>query len=174
MAHFCLLVTINGRHLTPASSEWSQLWTPSPLWGQSTSLDSLFRQRRLSNTIRPVPSTTLNPVRVVAPVRDSYINVYTQCCVLTQTGNRHTMLHTYSHDIVIDIDACMLDFAAMHRSWRSYISVLCVIYHCLWILVACKQHWHHSGTMNHHRQCPKYGCYIFPHVLQGWCLHHST
>ena len=45
------LLETGVRHLTPASSEWTQLWTPSPLLGQSTSLDSVPVQPRLSRTI---------------------------------------------------------------------------------------------------------------------------
>ena len=57
------------KHLTPASLLWpTQLWAPSPLWGQSISLDSLPVQRRSSSTIWPEPSITLLPVKVVAPV----------------------------------------------------------------------------------------------------------
>ena len=67
------LLDTGGRHLTPASSEWTQLWTPSPLLGQSTSLDSVPVQKRLSNTICPVPSTTALPVRVVAPERVEWL-----------------------------------------------------------------------------------------------------
>jgi len=43
------------RHLTPASAEWSQLWTPTPLCEQSISRDSLPVQYKLSRNIPPIP-----------------------------------------------------------------------------------------------------------------------
>ena len=42
-------------HLTPASSEWTQLWVPSALAGQSMSLASLPRHWTSSSQIWPAP-----------------------------------------------------------------------------------------------------------------------
>ena len=42
-------------HLTEASSEWTQLWTPRPLLVQSMRRDSVPVQATLSRTIGPVP-----------------------------------------------------------------------------------------------------------------------
>ena len=53
-------------HLTPASSEWTQLWVPSGLAGQSMSLVSVLLQWTLSSHICPEPSVK-PPVRATAP-----------------------------------------------------------------------------------------------------------
>ena len=44
-----------GMHLVPTSSEWSQLWLPRGLAGQSNSLVSVPRQAVLSTQMGPVP-----------------------------------------------------------------------------------------------------------------------
>ena len=43
-------------HLTDASSEWSQLWIPIPMWLQFNNSDSDPVQITSSNQIGPVPS----------------------------------------------------------------------------------------------------------------------
>ena len=55
-------------HLTDASSEWSQLWTPIPLWLQSNNSDSDPVQNTSSNQISPVPCPKWANERAV-PVR---------------------------------------------------------------------------------------------------------
>ena len=57
-------------HLTLASSEWAQLWTPTPLLGQSQSLFSEPVQPTLSSKIGPVPWPKNAKDRAVAPNKD--------------------------------------------------------------------------------------------------------
>ena len=67
-------------HLTPASSKCAQLWTPSGLLGQSTSLVSLPPQFTLSRRMGPVPWPNCANETAVAPVGQNLQIV--NCCRL--------------------------------------------------------------------------------------------
>ena len=68
MLYFLRAAVVPCKHLTPASSEWAQLWTPIPLLGQSTSLLSLPRQPTLSSRMGPVPWPNRAKENAVAPI----------------------------------------------------------------------------------------------------------
>ena len=67
-------------HLTPASSKCAQLWTPSGLLGQSTSLVSLPPQFTLSRRMGPVPWPNCANETAVAPVGQNLQIVEQNCC----------------------------------------------------------------------------------------------
>lgn len=67
MYYFSRGVVVPGRHLTPASSKWLQLWFPIGFAGQSTSLLSLPRQPTLSRRMGPVPWPNRAKRKAVAP-----------------------------------------------------------------------------------------------------------
>ena len=56
-------------HLTPASSECTQLWEPIALAGQSISLDSVPAHWTLSSQMDPVPAPKAANETAVAPTR---------------------------------------------------------------------------------------------------------
>ena len=75
----CVIINLPATlHLTDASSEWSQLWLPIPLWLQSNNSDSDPEQNTLSNQIGPVPcpktpSDKAMCIPVVELISSSYI-----------------------------------------------------------------------------------------------------
>ena len=73
-------VVVPGRHLTPASSKWLQLWFPIPFEGQLTSLLSVPRQPTLSRRMGPVPWPKRAKEKAVAPTGAS---TYTKSIMCT-------------------------------------------------------------------------------------------
>lgn len=66
---YILVAEEGAGQVTPASSEWAQLWRPTPLWTQSASLISFPLQFTSSNNIGPVPLLKCAFVLAVAPIQ---------------------------------------------------------------------------------------------------------
>jgi len=71
-----LLQGLPNRHLTPASSEWTQLCTPSALAGQSTSRLSVPVHWTLSRRMDPVPWPKKAEEKACASVWQNYVHHY--------------------------------------------------------------------------------------------------
>ena len=89
-------------HLTDASSEWSQLWLPIPLWLQSNNSDSDPEQNTLSNQIGPVPcpktpSDKAMCIPVVELISSSYIIYVNYSTELGSTENQALWLLHKGH-----------------------------------------------------------------------------
>ena len=59
-------------HMTPASSECTQLWLPIALAGQSISLDSVPTHWTSSSQIDPVPAPKAADGTAIAPICTIY------------------------------------------------------------------------------------------------------
>ena len=61
---------------TPASSEWMQLWLPTPLWKQLTSRRSVPEQCTFSSQIGPLPRSKVAEKWTTAPESDRTSSQY--------------------------------------------------------------------------------------------------
>lgn len=65
------VLELEGEHLRPASSPWTQLCTSTPLFGQSQILGSVPLHATLSKRMAPVPCPKKALEKTTKPVRDA-------------------------------------------------------------------------------------------------------
>ena len=75
--NFKVIIILRGLHLTDASSEWRQSWTPIPSLLQSNNSDSDPVQNTSSNQIGPVPCPKWADDKAVAvPIIEFILGCY--------------------------------------------------------------------------------------------------
>ena len=150
--------------VTPASSEWIQLWTPSGFLGQSMSLVSFPVQATLSRRMAPVPWPKKARTRAIAPVEPHSMhqmkrNSYSWSYYI----NSHLEMQTHIPDIM---KTSHYKFTCLHES-----CIQLHMYLLIKIPALCRQPWHQMYSTGHHTQCPMHYCCRFPLDLHN-CLYY--